>query len=1002
MYPTIVRTIVSCLCNMRKYFCFLFFLCILFTVSAHAIETEWAFDSLDKLNAWTADSQMLQYEIKNGKCEFATMGNLPFISYKANGFNFSEFSFFAFRATSDVEDCILKLVVETTVETFSYEMPLNGDSDWHDYIIEIDAVGAAEKLTVYFLCDSYAERSAHIMIDRIGFFATSSKAEYFLSRSLISVKESESTVSSGLKPPSWIFSESTVISKWNIVGEAFNEVGMLKIVPQNDKLEISTDIEVPFPAGEFKYFALRCRSSLTSDAAYVTFNSSENTKSYFVLHNDAEWHNYIIDMSKYAHRLWKDDIASVAFALEDVGANGELSFERMGFFANYNEASEFLLQSPAFSDFADKKIYKGDNYKITVPADAMTENYGLSDILVNNLSNDSGTSTTVVLCDGIPVTLSEVTQKGYIVYYAFQKGDYTVGEYSKAYIDTEEHWAKEYIDYVSARTLFSGTSPQEFSPELTVTRGMFVTVLGRMHGVKVENIGADCKYIDVDANEYYAPYIKWADENGIFSPVGDSFFPEQPITRGEMALVISNYIKFCDFKFNKFSPTSQFEDIDDCDVEVREAILNIQSLAIINGKTPSTFDPHGVSTRAEAATVVTRLIKSILGVYYYSPYDAAYFLKDKIHVGAYANFDIDVLNENLLGAYGACGFNMLLMSGETFSSDKRDFVLDYCDKNGIGVIVAQDLENITADMTECYARPSFYGSFLCDEPGFCDFERVAEETANYNLQAENNHAFVNLLPLYSSVKQLEYGGVADYPKYYDADPTAYREYLEKYAQSVDSDILMTNIFPFGNNGLYSEYIEAVSITASVANKYGKDFWCMIQSDDNITDKNRLSRQYYTLLSFGCTGFISWLWNEGICDAESRLTDTYYAAQAINAELNAVSDIFVSYEYTDTVIYNSSKAYDASIYDNVKSEHPKISELISSQPILVGVFENKIQMSGAYTLVNLSETETAEIRLDIPCETVTTYFDGVPATIAKDADGYFHVTLEMGQGVFVTE
>ncbi len=975
--------------------------CALFTSAVCAAENEWAFDSLEKLNAWTADSQMLQYEIKNGKCEFALMGKAPYISH-VGGLDFSEYKYAVVRAMSDTEKCNLKLVVETSDGSFPFEIELNGDGAWHEYIVKIDVGGTADKITLYFLSNDYADKAIHVVIDRIGFFKTKSDGEYFLSRALISLKEPEKTVSSGLTAPSWLFSSSTDISKWSVVGEVFNQVGMMKIIPSGNDFSLSAKLTTPFQAEEFKYFALRCKSLLDCDSAYITFNSDIH-KSYFVLKNDGEWHNYIIDMSKYAHRKWSGTIADIALAVDGAIVGDELYLERLGFFSNYNDASDFLRQSTLSFDFTAEMRYDGDNYKITVPADTMAESYTLSDILVKNLSGKSGGQTTVVLSNNTPIPLSEVSQGGYAVYYAFAKGDYTIGEHAVKYSDTDTHWAKDYIDYVSARTLFSGTSPQEFSPDMTITRGMFITVLGRMHGLKIENMSTYSGYADVSESEYYAPYITWAKENAVFAPSGEYFYPDAPITRGEMALVISNYIELFGYKFNSFAVINQFEDLADCTDEIRAAILKIQAYSIINGKAPTRFDPNGTSTRAEASTVMTRLIKSILGVFYTSPYSDEYFTKEKIRIGAYANFDIDVLNENLLSAYGSVGFNMLLMNVEIGESAKRDMVFDYCDKNGIGVIASQSMDkDFAASSLKYFSHPSFYGSMLAEEPGMRDFDYIAERVDIFNTQLQNKKAFVNLLPLYSSAKQLEHGSMADYPQYYDADIAAYREYLLQYAQAVNSDIVMINLFPFGAHGLYDKYTQAVAITAEVADKYGKDFWCIIQSDSGITERNQLSRQFYTLLSFGCKNFILWPWTEGLCDAESRLTDTYYAAKEIIAELNAISDIFVQYEYIGAAVYNTSEPLDTSNFANIKSKIVEITELTSSQSVLVGEFKAKNNSSNAYTLLNLSQNEVTEIRLNLACESITTYFGGVPTVLEKNADGCFCITLEAGQGVFITE
>ncbi len=44
-------------------------------------------------------------------------------------------------------------------------------------------------------------------------------------------------------------------------------------------------------------------------------------------------------------------------------------------------------------------------------------------------------------------------------------------EPSSKFIDIENHWAKESIDYVVARALLTGTSETTFAPNMAMTRG---------------------------------------------------------------------------------------------------------------------------------------------------------------------------------------------------------------------------------------------------------------------------------------------------------------------------------------------------------------------------------------------------------------------------------------------------------------------------------------------------------------------------------------------------
>ena len=83
-----------------------------------------------------------------------------------------------------------------------------------------------------------------------------------------------------------------------------------------------------------------------------------------------------------------------------------------------------------------------------------------------------------------------------------------------AFTDIQKHWAADNILFVASRGLLSGTSDTTFSPNTGMTRGMFVTALGRLAGINPDSYKTG-KFTDVKADAYYAPYVNWAAQTGI-------------------------------------------------------------------------------------------------------------------------------------------------------------------------------------------------------------------------------------------------------------------------------------------------------------------------------------------------------------------------------------------------------------------------------------------------------------------------------------------------------
>lgn len=84
------------------------------------------------------------------------------------------------------------------------------------------------------------------------------------------------------------------------------------------------------------------------------------------------------------------------------------------------------------------------------------------------------------------------------------------------FTDVEKNsWYAAAVQYVRVNGFFSGVSDTLFAPDGSMTRGMFVTVLGRMAGVDAAKYGGETGFSDVEPTAWYAPYVKWAAQYGI-------------------------------------------------------------------------------------------------------------------------------------------------------------------------------------------------------------------------------------------------------------------------------------------------------------------------------------------------------------------------------------------------------------------------------------------------------------------------------------------------------
>ena len=168
------------------------------------------------------------------------------------------------------------------------------------------------------------------------------------------------------------------------------------------------------------------------------------------------------------------------------------------------------------------------------------------------------------------------------------EGDVTVKviDNSRIFKDVHpvNHWAQEFIDFVSSRELFTGKTVDTFAPQDPTTRAQMMTVLARMDGVDTSE-----KPLQQGMN--------WAVENG----VSDGSNPNNAITRQQLVAMLYRYSGSPETNFELTQPDAG--KVSDYAVDaMRWAVEN----GIIKGKTDGTLDPYGLATRAEVAAMMAR------------------------------------------------------------------------------------------------------------------------------------------------------------------------------------------------------------------------------------------------------------------------------------------------------------------------------------------------------------------------------------------------------------
>ncbi len=180
---------------------------------------------------------------------------------------------------------------------------------------------------------------------------------------------------------------------------------------------------------------------------------------------------------------------------------------------------------------------------------------------------------------------------------------------SAKFTDIADHWAKESIDCVVGRGLLSGTSDSTFSPDTAMTRGMLVTVLGRLSGADMSGFTTS-SFNDVHTDSYYAPYIEWAYKKGIVQGDGNGqFAPDLAITREEIAVIFANFAKATGYKLPITREATTYADASDIGSTYKTAVTAMQQAGIMMGGSGNKFNPKSSATRAEISSMLHRYSK---------------------------------------------------------------------------------------------------------------------------------------------------------------------------------------------------------------------------------------------------------------------------------------------------------------------------------------------------------------------------------------------------------
>ena len=167
----------------------------------------------------------------------------------------------------------------------------------------------------------------------------------------------------------------------------------------------------------------------------------------------------------------------------------------------------------------------------------------------------------------------------------------------------KDHWAYDYINELRELGVTDGIGDNAFGLGREISRAEFAAFMCKLMGWEITG-SADGSFEDnKDPANWYFGFIEAAVKNGAIIANSPDFYPDEPITRGDMAVMVTRTLGY-DALANKLGYLGKpFPDVQS-DIGY---ITIAKDLGVVNGISDSEFAPGETALREQAAAMLIRM-----------------------------------------------------------------------------------------------------------------------------------------------------------------------------------------------------------------------------------------------------------------------------------------------------------------------------------------------------------------------------------------------------------
>lgn len=196
---------------------------------------------------------------------------------------------------------------------------------------------------------------------------------------------------------------------------------------------------------------------------------------------------------------------------------------------------------------------------------------------------------------------------GEIVLFTKAGGTFVIIENAVTFKDIAHLANKEEIEFLANRLVIKGVTPDTFGPTQPITRAQLAALVSRALGLQATGTNP---FRDT-AGKWYEADIQALYEAGITNGVtATAFNPQAHITREQAAAFMARVLEYLNADMKNNNEEIHFKDIHNISAEYLPYIELLNSLDIMTGKTNGSFDPKTPLTREQTAKILKRTLNT--------------------------------------------------------------------------------------------------------------------------------------------------------------------------------------------------------------------------------------------------------------------------------------------------------------------------------------------------------------------------------------------------------